>query len=78
MTDEAVYYLAQILASTCALSSRAHGLPECSIRVDTRHLFPNDRSATPTPVLFQTTLRLPRATAIIECIISLHTAEVGM
>jgi hypothetical protein len=78
LTDEAGHDIAQSLASDCAIFAPAHRLPQCSMRVDTRHLFPNDRGATPTPVLFHTTLLLPRATAIVKRRISLHTAEVGM
>lgn len=65
LTDEADHDTAQVLASSYAPPS-THPLTQCLMRVDTRHLFLNDRRATPTPVLFHTTLRLPRATAIVE------------
>lgn len=78
LTDEAGDDIAQSLASVYALLPPTHRLPQCSVRVGTRHLSPSDRSATPTAVLFHTTLRLPRATVIIERKTSLHPAGVGM
>lgn len=78
LTDEVGHDIARSLASNCAIFFPPHRLPQHSIRVDTRHLSPDNRGATPTPVLFHTTLLLPRATAIVDCRISLHTVEVGM
>lgn len=78
LTDKAHCDTLRSLALSYALLPPAHRLPQYSMRVDTRHLFPSDLRATPTAVLFHTTLRLPRKTATIERRTTLHPAGVGM
>lgn len=78
MTDEADRDTMQSFAWSYVLWPSAHGLPQSSTRAATRHSSRNGRSATPTALLFHTTLHLPRATTITKRRTPLHPAEFGM